>query len=61
MIGEKLGDIGGKVIARRVLPSSPGGVKTESSQRGGGTNGGWFPSHVKAIGDRKLIGYVTRF
>ena len=37
MIGDKLGDISGKIIVRRVLPSSPGGAKTESTHEGSGT------------------------
>jgi hypothetical protein len=37
MIGDKLGDVGGKVVLRRVLPPGPGGPRTESTQRGSGT------------------------
>ncbi len=37
MLGDKLGSETGKVILQRVLPSTPGGVRTETTQRGSGT------------------------
>ena len=37
MLGDKLGSETGKVILQRVLPSAPGGVRTETTQRGTGT------------------------
>ncbi len=37
MLGDSLGDVRGKVVLRRVLPSPAGGLRTESSQAGGGT------------------------
>jgi len=37
MLGDKLGNVKGKVVLRRVLPGGSGGPRTESSQRGGGT------------------------
>ena len=37
MLGDKLGDVTGKVVLRRVLPAASGGVRTESTQRGNGT------------------------
>ena len=37
MLGDKLGNVTGKVILRRVLPSGSGGARTESTQRGTGT------------------------
>ena len=37
MLGDKLGTATGKVLLRRALSSAPGGVRTESTQRGSGT------------------------
>jgi hypothetical protein len=37
MIGDRLGDLTGTIVLRRVLPSGPGGLRTESTQRGSGT------------------------
>ena len=37
MLGDKLGNVTGKVVLRRVLAAGPGGTRTESSQRGSGT------------------------
>lgn len=37
MLGEKLGNISGKLVLRRALPSAPGGARIESTQRGSGT------------------------
>jgi len=36
MLGDKLGNATGKVVLRRALPSTPGGARTESTQRGTG-------------------------
>ena len=37
MLGDKLGNVTGKVVLRRVQPSDVGSVRTESTQRGTGT------------------------
>src|SRR5207248_2796449 len=37
MLGDKLGNVKGKIVLRRVLPGGAGGPRTESSQRGSGT------------------------
>lgn len=37
MLGDKLGSLTGKVVLRRALPCSPGGARTETTQRGTGT------------------------
>ena len=37
MLGDKLGDVTGKVVLRRILSAGPGGVRSESTQRGNGT------------------------
>src|SRR5580765_5027508 len=37
MIGDRLGDLKGTIVLRRVLPPGPGGPRTESTQRGSGT------------------------
>ena len=37
MLGDKLGNVKGKIVLRRVLPSGSGGPRVESSQRGSGT------------------------
>jgi len=37
MLGDKLGDVTGKVILRRVLAAGPSGTRTESTQQGAGT------------------------
>ena len=37
MIGDRLGNVAGKIVLRRVLPSGAGGARTESTQRGSGT------------------------
>ena len=37
MLGDKLGTETGKVVLRRVLPSSSGAARTETTQRGTGT------------------------
>ena len=37
MLGDKLGNVKGKIVLRRVLPSGSGGPRIESSQRGSGT------------------------
>ncbi len=36
MVGDKLASATGKIVLRRVLPSSAGGARMESTQRGGG-------------------------
>ena len=36
MLGDKLGNVSGKVVLRRVLSSGSGAVRTESTQRGTG-------------------------
>jgi hypothetical protein len=37
MIGDKLGNVTGKLVLRRVLPTGSGAPRTESTQRGTGT------------------------
>jgi hypothetical protein len=37
MLGDKLGNVKGKIVLRRVLPGGSGGPRIESSQRGSGT------------------------
>ena len=37
MLGDKLGNVTGKVVLRRVLSSGSGAARTESTQRGTGT------------------------
>ena len=37
MLGENLGSTSGRTVVQRVLASSPGGARTESTHRGGGT------------------------
>ena len=37
MLGDKLGNVTGKVILRRVLAAGPSGTRTESTQQGAGT------------------------
>ena len=37
MIGDRLGDVAGKIVLRRALPSGWGGPRIESTQRGSGT------------------------
>ena len=36
MLGDKLGQVTGKVVLRRVLAAGPSGTKTESTQQGNG-------------------------
>ena len=37
MLGDKLGNVAGRVILRRVLAAGPSGTRTESTQQGDGT------------------------
>jgi hypothetical protein len=37
MLGDKLGNVAGKVVLRRVLAAGPGGPRTESTQQGDGS------------------------
>lgn len=37
MLGDKLGNVTGKIVLRRVLSAVAGAVRTESTQRGSGT------------------------
>ena len=36
MLGDKLGNVKGKIVLRRVLSAAAGGARTESTQRGSG-------------------------
>jgi hypothetical protein len=37
MVGDKLGNVSGKVVLRRVLAAGPAATRTESTQQGAGT------------------------